>query len=86
VRDTFIASLLTLTLPGALGCQAKPEQAAAEASAKAGVLDRSVLPIPEPTYPPITELDARKATRPPHFEINAAKAGAEAAERIETAK
>jgi hypothetical protein len=28
-------------------------------------LDRTVLPIPEPSYPPITELDVRKATPPP---------------------
>jgi len=34
-------------------------------------LDRTVLPIPEPTYPPITELDARKATPPPRFEVKA---------------
>ncbi len=30
-----------------------------------------MLPIPEPTYPPITELDARKATPPPRFEVKA---------------
>ncbi|MEO8324756.1 MAG: arylsulfatase [Nitrospirota bacterium] len=34
-------------------------------------LDRTVLPIHEPTYPPITELDARKATPPPRFEVKA---------------
>ena len=33
--------------------------------------DRTVLPIPEPTYPPIAELDARKATPPPRFEVKA---------------
>jgi hypothetical protein len=27
--------------------------------------DRTVLPIPEPSYPPITELDARNVTPPP---------------------
>ena len=31
--------------------------------------DRTVLPIPEPSYPPITELDARNATPPPRFEV-----------------
>jgi arylsulfatase len=31
----------------------------------------SVLPIPEPTYPHITEIDARKATPPPRFEVKA---------------
>src|SRR5712691_7172870 len=34
-------------------------------------LDRTVLPIREPQYPPITELDARNAKAPPRFEIKA---------------
>jgi arylsulfatase len=34
-------------------------------------LDRSVLPIPEPRPAPITELDVRKATAPPRFEVKA---------------
>ncbi|HVR48069.1 MAG TPA: arylsulfatase [Candidatus Binatia bacterium] len=36
-------------------------------------LDRSALPIAEPSYPPITELDARKATPPPRFEVKPPK-------------
>ena len=36
-----------------------------------GRLDRTVLPIPEPEYGPITELDARKAKAPPRFEVKA---------------
>ena len=51
------------------GCS-RPEPAASPQSAAApGALDRTVLPIPEPNYPPITELDARKATPPPRFEV-----------------
>ncbi|MGH8854641.1 MAG: sulfatase-like hydrolase/transferase [Telluria sp.] len=38
-----------------------------------GKLDRTVLPIPEPKYPTITELDARKAKAPPRFEVKAPK-------------
>ena len=34
-------------------------------------LDRTVLPIPEPNYPHITELDARNAKAPPRFEVKA---------------
>ena len=34
-------------------------------------LDRTVLPIPEPQAPPITELDARNAKAPPRFEVKA---------------
>jgi arylsulfatase len=33
--------------------------------------DRTVLPIKEPQYPPITELDARNAKAPPRFEVTA---------------
>ena len=42
---------------------------AAQASAQA--LDRSTLPIPDPSYPAITQLDARNATPPPRFEVKA---------------
>jgi arylsulfatase A-like enzyme len=41
------------------------------ASAQNAPLDRTVLPIAEPTYPPITEIDVRKATPPPRFEVKA---------------
>src|SRR5262245_14192156 len=34
-------------------------------------IDRSTLPIQEPSYPPITELDARNVKPPPHFEVKA---------------
>ena len=40
-------------------------------AAAAEKLDRTILPIPEPKRPPITELDARKATAPPRFEVKA---------------
>jgi arylsulfatase len=32
-------------------------------------LDRTILPIPEPSHPPITELDVRKAKAPPFFQV-----------------
>ena len=34
-------------------------------------VDRTALPIAEPKYPPITELDARNAKAPPRFEVKA---------------
>lgn len=40
-------------------------------SIAAGTLDRSVLPIQEPTPDPIATLDARDATAPPRFEVKA---------------
>ena len=39
----------------------------------AGAVDRTVLPIKEPTYPAITELDARKAKAPSRFDVQAPK-------------
>lgn len=33
------------------------------------MLDRTVLPIAEPTLTPITEIDARKAKAPPFFQV-----------------
>ena len=41
---------------------------AAAVRAHDGPVDRTVPPLAEPTYPPITELDARNATPPPRFE------------------
>jgi arylsulfatase A-like enzyme len=46
-------------------------QPAEAATPGADTLDRTVLPIPEPKYPPIKELDARKAKAPPRFEVKA---------------
>jgi hypothetical protein len=34
-------------------------------------IDRTVLPVPEPTHPPITEIDVRKTTPPPLFQVKA---------------
>ena len=41
------------------------------AQTKGATLDRTVLPIAEPTTKPITELDARKAKAPARFEVKA---------------
>src|SRR5512136_986735 len=43
--------------------------APAQAAVAPAAMDRTVLPIAEPSYPPITELDVRKATPPPRFEV-----------------
>jgi arylsulfatase len=56
--------------PGATTSTTAPP--AAGAGAAAG-LDRSVLPIAEPSYPHATELDARNAKAPPRFEVKAPK-------------
>ena len=69
----YMSRLLVATIAFALGFQA-PARAASDAETSpvnAAALDRTVLPIPEPVYPPITELDARKVTPPPRFEVKA---------------
>jgi arylsulfatase len=43
----------------------------AASHATTATLDRTILPIPEPTYPLSTELDARNAKPPPRFEVKA---------------
>ncbi len=43
----------------------------ASLAAQTPSLDRTTLPIPEPKYPPITEVDARNAKAPPRFEVKA---------------
>jgi arylsulfatase len=44
---------------------------AAQESPAVGQLDRTVLPVKEPAYAPITQIDARKAKAPPRFEVKA---------------
>ena len=81
-RDLLLsgASLLAASALGAAGDvnaaeaqQAAPASTPAPGAAPAGEPDRTVLPLAEPTYPPITELDASKATPPPRFEVKAPK-------------
>jgi hypothetical protein len=51
--------------------RAQETRGAAGPSAAADRLDRTVLPIQESSSPSITELDARKATALPRFEVKA---------------
>jgi len=48
-----------------------PKRDVAKPASSPEELDRTVLPIPQPTYPPATELDARNAKAPPPFEVKA---------------
>ena len=48
----------------------KQEQTPATAAGQSG-MDRSILPVKEPTYPAITELDARNAKAPARFQVTA---------------
>ncbi len=52
----------------------KPKvRAESDGDAAPDMLDRTVLPVPEPEPAPITELDARKAKAPPRFQVKAPK-------------
>jgi hypothetical protein len=44
--------------------------------AQNGALDRTTLPIAEPSYPPIREIDVRKAVPSPRFEVKAPQGAA----------
>jgi len=59
--------LAAMAVLSAVSC-AKKEAEVAKAE---GELDRMVLPIHEPMQAPIKELDARNATAPPRFQVNA---------------
>ena len=75
-QNLFAASGVAIILSGVIACSAPPapqQQAAAPAAKSADGLDRTVLPIPEPDYPAVTEVDARNATAPPRFEVKAPK-------------
>ena len=52
-------------------CTQKSAEKATNSIASEGTIDRTVLPVKEPVYPAITELDARNATPPARFEVKA---------------
>jgi hypothetical protein len=60
----IICTIMLMGLSAVMAVGGVPVQAADK-------LDRTVLPIPEPKRPAITELDARKATPPSRFEVKA---------------
>ena len=62
-----------LVLAGWVSATTSQAKAQSSAPSAAASVDRTVLPISEPGYPPITEIDARKATAPPRFEVKAPK-------------
>jgi arylsulfatase len=67
----FVLSSLLLVLVGCSDGSDRPQVAAQSVTSMPGTLDRTVLPIPDPVFPKITELDARKATAPPPFSVKA---------------
>src|SRR6266536_2114252 len=61
-----LSLLAAAALTGAVG-----QQGILLGATDTGGLDRTVLPVKEPTYPESTVLDARDAKAPPRFEVKA---------------
>ena len=67
-RSLALAVVMTLIA----ACSGAPKAAPlAQPAAAKGATDRTVLPLAEPSYPAVTEVDARKATPPARFEVKA---------------
>ena len=66
-----IPALLLAALVIATWARTLSGQAPSAGLSATAALDRTVLPIAEPTLPAITEIDARKAKAPPIFEVKA---------------
>lgn len=62
--------LIALAALSVVACNQTSKQSGSKSESTDG-LDRTVLPIHEPEYGTITELDARNATPPPRFEVKA---------------
>ncbi len=68
-RLVFIHLSVMLMLFGCTDESQRPQTIAGQVSSDAGVFDRTVLPIPDPVFPKITEMDARNAVAPPPFTV-----------------
>ena len=64
-------SLTCTVLAFILAAACAPSPESQQTSTPSGAIDRSVLPLAEPTYPAITELDARNAKAPARFDPKA---------------
>ena len=62
---------LLLVLAGCSNGVDDSQSVAPEAAAAAEPPYRTILPIPDPVFPKITELDARNAEAPPAFSVTA---------------
>ena len=86
MQQVLKARALTLVVVATLtsACSGTPKAAPPPPPvAAAGAIDRTVLPLAEPSYPAVTEVDARKATPPPRFEVKAPDGRAERRDRAD---
>ena len=69
LTNCILTGVLAVWLTATWGCKSKPEPSTGQGTATS--VDRTVLPLAQPNYPAITELDVRKATAPPLFQVKA---------------
>jgi len=69
IQAPFLAAFLVISLVFEFGTLGIVSYAHAEDSN--ATVDRTILPIKQPDYPAITELDARNAVAPPGFQVKA---------------
>jgi arylsulfatase A-like enzyme len=69
--QTWMAAGAGLALAATLACSTPKQAAPPQPAGGPAAIDRTVLPIPEPAPQAITELDVRKATAPPRFDVKA---------------
>ena len=69
-RNLFTTTLLCGILV-CMSCETKKQEPASAIATGQSGIDRSILPVKEPTYPAITELDARNAKAPARFDVTA---------------
>jgi len=67
----FVNLCLLLIMVGCSDGSERPQATEPNVASAPGTLDRSVLPVPDPVFPKITELDARNAEAPPPFSVKA---------------
>jgi len=68
MKKTFYLSILCLIV---FSCTQKSVEKTANSNVSEGSIDRTILPVKEPTNPAISELDARNVTPPARFEVKA---------------
>jgi arylsulfatase len=70
-RFVFVNFCILLFLTSCSNGSGPSQEVESSVASSPGAFDRRILPVPDPVFPKITELDARKATAPPPFSVTA---------------
>ena len=71
MKRIYLLLFITIILKSCQPASDNTQTLTSTTTATSDGMDRTILPIREPDYPPITELDARNAKAPARFEIKA---------------